>query len=374
MVSSQVLRFDRSDEQNCFVLVNLVNNESDSLDLTLTATEGEGAYTAKVKQANLKALRSKSYQGSEDEWFQIIRFILGQSTTADETWLSGLEATATVKESEEEGEIIITIRKRVQDITQRLGAIVLKQDDETIELFEWAGTAASRNGVLQQKVTSLTNRYQEAEDKVQRLNQQLEDLLQAKSQQENQMMANFTQLLNEKKLKIRNQQRLLASSNADPAKRKTLTLSSPSSPNKSNQTKLKQTQVSEIQALTIKPEDNDSIRPSKRSHNSDTEESDDFEPMDLDNKKPNKESNDDDEIEDHQSTPPPEGNTTTDDESEDEEPIQRTDFKPPPQKEEAPPPRRELPFTRRGQAATKSKTTPQSTGEETGGETDDDEL
>lgn len=70
-----------------------------------------------VKQANLKALRSKSYQGSEDEWFQIIRFILGQSTTADETWLSGLEATATVKESEEEEEIIITIRKRVQDIT-----------------------------------------------------------------------------------------------------------------------------------------------------------------------------------------------------------------------------------------------------------------
>lgn len=36
------------------------------------------------------------------------------------------------------------------------------------------------------------------------------------------MMSNFTQLLNEKKLKIRNQQRLLASSNADPAKRKTI--------------------------------------------------------------------------------------------------------------------------------------------------------
>ena len=143
---------------------------------------------------------------------------------------------------------------------------------------------------------------------------------------------------------------------------------------KPNQTKLKQPQVSEIQTLTIKPEDNDSIRPSKRSHNSDTEESDDFEPMDLDNKKPNKESNDNDEIEDHQSTPPPGGNTTTDDESEDEEPIQRTDFKPPPQKEEAPPPRRELPFTRRGQAATKSKTTPKTIGEEAGGETDDDEL
>lgn len=73
-----------------------------------------------VKQANLKDLRSKSYQGSEEEWFQIIRFILGQSITGDEPALSsGLEATATVKESEEDGEIIITIRKRVQDITVR---------------------------------------------------------------------------------------------------------------------------------------------------------------------------------------------------------------------------------------------------------------
>ena len=59
MVSSQVLRFDRSDEQNCFVLVNLVNNESDSLDLTLTATEGEGAYTAKGKTTNNMSQRYK---------------------------------------------------------------------------------------------------------------------------------------------------------------------------------------------------------------------------------------------------------------------------------------------------------------------------
>ncbi|KAK5788487.1 hypothetical protein VI817_009445 [Penicillium citrinum] len=295
--------------------------------------------------------QSKSYQGSEEEWFQIIRFILGQSITGDEPALSsGLEATATVKESEEDGEIIITIRKRVQDITQRLGAIVLKQGDETIELFEWAGTAAARTGTLEKQVTSLTNRYQEAEDKVQTLNQQLEDLLQAKIQQENQMMSNFTQLLNEKKLKIRNQQRLLASSNADPAK------------------------LSEIQASFIKPEDNDSTRPSKRSYNSDTEDSEGFEPMEIDNRKPSKESNDsDEEIEDHQSTPPHDGNTTTDDESE-EEPVQRTDFKRPSPKEEAPPPRRELPFTRRGPAAAKSKPTPQPTGEETGGETDDDEL
>lgn len=132
-MSPRVLRFDRSDEPGSFVLVHVVQGSS-SLDLTLTATEGEAAYKASstlhkttkkattnnqtVKQSSLKDLRSKSYQGSDDEWTQIIRRILGQSTEDDKTSSFKLEATATITESEsDESSIIITIRKRVQDIT-----------------------------------------------------------------------------------------------------------------------------------------------------------------------------------------------------------------------------------------------------------------
>jgi hypothetical protein len=46
MSSPHVLRFDRSDEQGSFILVHLVHASESSLDLTLTATEGEGAYAA----------------------------------------------------------------------------------------------------------------------------------------------------------------------------------------------------------------------------------------------------------------------------------------------------------------------------------------
>lgn len=67
-------------------------------------------------------------------------------------------------------------------------------------------------------MTSLTDRYREAENTIAKLSQQLADLMEAKSQHENQLLANFAQLLNEKKLKIRNQQRLLASATADPTK------------------------------------------------------------------------------------------------------------------------------------------------------------
>ncbi|CAI7659237.1 unnamed protein product [Penicillium pancosmium] len=390
-MSPHVLRFDRSDQKDSFVLVHLVNNGSSSLNLTLTATEGESAYTASgmlhtykhkqtihidtgiVKESSLKDLRSKSYQGSDDEWTQVIRRILGQSTKDENETTSSfkIEATASIAESDDENEIVITIRKRVQDITQRLGTITLKQSEAEIELFEWAGTAAARNRALEQETSTLNARYQEAANTVQKLTQQLEDLVQAKAQHENQLMANFTQLLNEKKLKIRNQQRLLASATADPDK------------------------VSEMQASAMQFNQNsESPRVAKRGHGNTTdEESDDFEPMDIDREKKAGKSaaaaeadlHDQDTDEGGQSTPPgDDGNTTTDDESGEEreqEQGEKPDLKQkslsaPKANEAAPPPRRELPFTRRGAATVPKAATPPPppAGDETGGETDDDEL
>jgi hypothetical protein len=75
-----------------------------------------------VKQARLKDLRAKNYQGSEDDWANIVSLILGQSSLpSDEPdWATGLETLATISDSEEDKEIVITIRKRVQTITVRV--------------------------------------------------------------------------------------------------------------------------------------------------------------------------------------------------------------------------------------------------------------
>lgn len=77
-----------------------------------------------------------------------------------------------------------------------------------------------RTDALQVQLSSLTERCRTAEETIQKLHDQLEELLNAKSQHEAKLMYNFVQLLNEKKLKIRNQQRLLATSTPDPAKGK----------------------------------------------------------------------------------------------------------------------------------------------------------
>ncbi|KAJ5238689.1 hypothetical protein N7468_003308 [Penicillium chermesinum] len=217
----RVIRIARSDESNTFILLNVRSAGPAPLDVRLTATEGESPYTALVQASQIGKFRFKNYQGSDQEWNHIVSLILGQSIAIRESGpLAGLEATASIAETKNEGkEIVITIRKKVQSITQKLGAFILKQDDEqAIELFEWSGIAAATAESFRSQVMGLNDRCRVAEDTINRLKEQLEDLLQAKDQHEQQLMASFAHLLNEKKLKIRTQQRLLASATVDPVK------------------------------------------------------------------------------------------------------------------------------------------------------------
>lgn len=187
----------------------------------------------------MNSLRAKGYQGSDDDWAQILSYVLGQSSSFvnKPDFISGIEVSATVSDEDEDKKIAITIRKRIETITvgvfffvtaltilsnslqQRLGSITLNQDDEqTIQLFDWSGAAVARADTLEQQISSLNSRCRAAEATIHELNTQIEELIYAKVQHENQLIANFVQLLNEKKLKIRNQQRLLASATVDPAK------------------------------------------------------------------------------------------------------------------------------------------------------------
>lgn len=160
--------------------------------------------------------------------------------------------------------------------------------------------------------------------------------------------------------------------------------------------------VAEIQAASAKHEA-PSSQPSAKRRAADTvddeDESDDgFEQMDVDRKAADVEGAYAQETEDEEERGTPQpledeeegGNTTTDDEDEEgpvtsqrsvpERAKSSTLRRQAPVKEAAPaPPRRELPFTRRGpaaQAKTQAQVQPETSavGEETEGETDDDEL
>jgi hypothetical protein len=139
--------------------------------------------------------------------------------------------------------------------------------------------------------------------------------------------------------------------------------------------------VSEIQAR-IPAESSEATgtsQPAKRSAGnlSDTESSsDDFERMDVDPTKNDQGPANEQETDDEHSTPEPvdeQNNSSTDDDSSEDEPVQLKRVTP---ANATAPPQRELPFTKRTGHITKSATPIRAAEdpEETGGETDDDEL
>ncbi|EAW14664.1 uncharacterized protein ACLA_000750 [Aspergillus clavatus NRRL 1] len=384
-LSRRIIRIPRSNDPQSYVLLQVSRAASVSLDLDIVATEGENPYTGTVRQNILKTLRAKNYQGSHDEWVQIISYVFGQ--LKDYTKISGLvsdiESSANVLPTENgDTELVITIRKRVQSITQRLGSVTLRQDDEqAIQLFDWSGMAVARADALEQHLSSLNDRYSAAEDTIKQLSKQLKELVDAKSQHDEQLMACFVQLLNGKKLKIRSQQRLLAAAEMDPRKISEIqeTMSGKRHPSRRN-ARITKRSVAEMTE-------------------NDSESDDGFEKMDVDPMGKQDRRREDLVTDDEQpSTPQPledEGIVTTDEDLSSPSVLKkrnegmRTSSEPKslghaslPDSTIAPP-RRELPFVRRTKLDTKSTSarldsnggdTAGNAAEEMAGETDDDEL
>lgn len=103
------------------------------------------------------------------------------------------------------------MRTRVEDITHRLGSIDLKHSDNTddVDLFAWTNQVVQSRDDLSSTVRKGEDEIEKAASTIKTLEKQLQDLFQAKEDHESQLLAKFTLLLNEKKLRIRAQQRQL---------------------------------------------------------------------------------------------------------------------------------------------------------------------
>lgn len=90
--------------------------------------------------------------------------------------------------------------------------------DEAIELFDWCGSAIQGREELSNQLVTKTAKVEDLESRVTELRKQLDELTQAKKANEAEMLEKFCLLLNEKKVKVREQQRLLSAAIADPAR------------------------------------------------------------------------------------------------------------------------------------------------------------
>lgn len=145
----------------------------------------------------------------EADWETVLRGTLLQQRVegAARGALESIEVTATIAEDQ----IIVAVRKNTSGITQRLGEVILKKDeDQEIDTITWVSTAVVRSQALEQEVKELQNQFKKQGEVVAKLNEQLQNLIASQTDLKNTLFQKFAASLNKKKLKIRDQQRLLA--------------------------------------------------------------------------------------------------------------------------------------------------------------------
>ena len=167
-----------------------------------------------MKALAVSKLLAKNSSVSISQWEAILKAVLVQerpTANAPEA-LANLEVVASLIGDQ----LSIVFRKNISGIQQRVGEIVLKQDDDQeIDTIAWLKTAICHTDNLEAEITDLSNRFQEQNELVKKLDLQIENLIQAHQQYVSSSFERFMVLLNAKKLKIRDQQRLLATAKVD---------------------------------------------------------------------------------------------------------------------------------------------------------------
>ncbi|KAJ3484199.1 hypothetical protein NLG97_g7117 [Lecanicillium saksenae] len=203
MTTSRVLKVPQSDNDKEFVLLQASSSGKKPLDLKLIGTEGEAPYVVKVKHDRISALKVKNSPLTDAEWEATLLAFFNQEP------LNDINAAATVQS---EASISITIRKQVEGISQRLGTINLSHDaNEAIELLEWCAASADAVVASKEATAQAQSKTTELEAAIGQLKDQLDELLRAKDEDETALLQKFRDLLNEKKVKIREQQKIMAS-------------------------------------------------------------------------------------------------------------------------------------------------------------------
>ena len=218
------------------VLLRMTTKGTEDLDFDLVGTEGEAVYrgkgeeqpspfrqalmTSTVRRRKISNLKSKSSDVSIEDLEAILRYTFlskRESGISDEQRAS-LEALASVN-GKKDKTLVITFQNRIGGITQRIATIELAEADADEESFiEWTKLAVARENAAEDRMVTLEAEIEAYKKKTEELEATMSRFVKAKSEYEKNLFAKFALLLNEKKVKIRNQQRILKTSDLKPAK------------------------------------------------------------------------------------------------------------------------------------------------------------
>ncbi|KAG4440547.1 hypothetical protein IFR05_003963 [Cadophora sp. M221] len=222
----KVPRADHGDDPD-FILLHVASTGGRTLDLDLIGTENENVFSFQLKHGQTSKLKEKKV--NQEEWLPILSAVLlgtdpeGEAVDAPE----GVEAIGSIQPGPGPKDfpksITIIIQRNIEGITQKLGTIILPRDpDGDGDLYEWCSENILTNEKLTQQLQASKAKLDDKDAQIKKLEESLAELVKLKNDNDTQLLEKFSLLLNEKKLKIRDQQRLLQSSNIDPAQVKEL--------------------------------------------------------------------------------------------------------------------------------------------------------
>ncbi|TVY33388.1 hypothetical protein LOCC1_G008285 [Lachnellula occidentalis] len=217
--SPVLLRLPRGLAQTEFVLLHISPQGRRPLDLKLIGTENETIFKVILEHDQTSSLKDSKSRLNQEQWDAVLLSVLLGAVPQEEhkAITQGVEAVAKIESGG--NELSITIQRRIEGITQRLGSLILRETgDEEPDLFEWCGQAVESRSKSITELQTLKSSLKYKDEQLKKIEESFAELVDLKNAHEKSLLEKFSLLLNEKKLKIRDQQRLLASSNVDPAK------------------------------------------------------------------------------------------------------------------------------------------------------------
>jgi hypothetical protein len=216
MSSPQVLRVLKKDGSGHLLVYIEPEGRQNQLDLKLTGTDTDVLYATSIKDSSTKNLKTNNFSGNLSEWKSVLAFVLLHERPEGGPLPDHLKGVEIVAEIAAQRTFTLIIRKIVGAITQSLGHIELEYVEEEISVFDWVKAAAESSDELREQLQTLQKSSAEQQNHVARLTTELDQLVKAKKDHEQELLSKFAALLNEKKLKIRDQQRLLSHAKVDP--------------------------------------------------------------------------------------------------------------------------------------------------------------
>ncbi|KAH6717664.1 hypothetical protein BKA61DRAFT_598145 [Leptodontidium sp. MPI-SDFR-AT-0119] len=220
----KVPRADHGDDPD-FILLHVASTGGKTLDLDLIGTENDNVFSFQLKHSQTSKLKEKKV--NQEEWLPILSaFLLGTGPEGEAVDApEGVEAIGSIQPGPKDlpTSITIIIQRNIEGITQKLGTIILPRDpDGDGDLYEWCSENILANEKLTQQLQASKAKLDDKDAQIKKLKESLAELVKLKNDNDTQLLEKFSLLLNEKKLKIRDQQRLLQSSNIEPVQVKEL--------------------------------------------------------------------------------------------------------------------------------------------------------